>query len=731
MTYRNKLIQIIGISIALLFVLSGFSVITYGNPMPNHHSSSISQNSTKNSNSKFLLQNTLNSSFIKYSSSNILYNITRFPTNPTNNQSVFILIKSPNIGKVYLFTNISIKITITIIDTIGIINPILNFFNFSIDIPTIYNPISKGYISAIPSLPNFTFSGLLAKYTVTSYVSYYAMENNTIYSPTYSYTVNSTSSIISSSFVYAFSSSLLNAGVSNLTDYYYGLSNPGFISYQNVPNKIDVLTISDKNITVNNVSLQYNISGGGWNNVTVTATKFDSSYSSVLSSLNNEFSNISNTINTISQRFNITLKLKNDYSPIHLFSGTIPGINLDNYVLFRSKVNINSNISISPTGMYFITNQNGKKVFFVDPHPFMWLLSYDWNNLSQFYHNSIFNFYFSSKFRSAVSLLSNISILLENSQFEYLYKLTNYNFYVSYPSNDTPIELSSFTPSLIALDDLYLGIQNGPQILDWDLGSISYNSSNVESYILNYTENNHTGLIVTSGTLSDSILWNYQSSPTTIGALYDIGNTLENCTILNATVISSAIGMPLLPFYEFVKNFIANQIYPSAPPYSAGIAEAIGSAPLLIPNVPWNGTIIIYNSSVLQGLPTNLSIKYENPYQKYGYNATSDIGWQLALPLLLNHLLSYLNNTNLLYNYSAYGNLSKILLSLPSNYSKNFQNFNQYINYSFENYLKEIFTSLSTATILNLNNTLKITFENKSHYIPLPTKIIHLLMSMN
>ena len=632
----------------------------------------------------------------------ILYNVSRYPEDPVSEKPVFISMKSPYLGQMYIYSNVSINIT-----TNGVLLGVRHYYyNTSIEIPTIY--LLGGYIGAIPALPAFNYTTTFGNtynvttYNVTSFVSYYMTYGNITYSHTYYYNV-STSTTTNYSLIYAFTPSLLSSNFSNLTDTYYGLSNPGFVSYQNTPNEIYITTLSSSSIESNNVSLQYNVSGSGWTNVTVN----NASTTAILSNYTHGYQPILSMLNNISNYLKDLGILNNtfDYSPLSFFVGTIPGVGLGNYVTYRGLVTTNTNKSVSPIGMYFITNSSGKKVFFVDPHPFLWLLSMNINNLT----NLLFSFLLPDTLTQSISSINNISILIENSQFEYLYKLTQYNIYISYPSDGIPKEVSQFVPNAIVLDNLFLGIQTSlTNLFNWNLGNLYYennsSSSSVESYILNYIQNHNIGLIATSGTLSDLQYWQDPGQQTDISPVQDVGTNISDANIFNTNVISTALGFPLLPVYEYLKNITAQFLSVSGQP---DIASLIGSIPLLIPEMPWNGSLSIVNSTIFDNIPKNLSINYSNIYNGLKINATSTIGWQIALPIEFTNILF-----NAIKNILANGvsRFEKLLFSFISNNISQ-TNLTNYLNTSLVGYLKTLYLNITHSNVLN-NNTLSIYLNN-------------------
>lgn len=606
-----------------------------------------------------------------------------------------------------------------------------------------YMPPMNAYIAFIPGFPYFEqkvpYIGVLY---INSSVDYYIINSsgNGI-SGVQHYSVDKNSNSTTTGFTLL--SALSRSSVQSMTtsndplQYYYGFSNFGMTSTQDEANTEYVLVVSSGQVSAENTELQYSISGGSWVDNPVTDASFDFGMANLTGIAKGMISDLMNTFRDVLSRLGKYISLPN-FDPlqqIHLFESKIPAVGLGNYVLFRGKTNVDGVSYFSEEGMYYITNSKGPRTLFVDPHPFEWLLSTNIAGLM----NSFLQL--SEKFAAQLGIfgtLENFSLLTNDSSlvpFEYLESIgDSYNMTIVWPDDYTYRLLATSSPSVIVLDNLFLGLGGGPSLLNWDLGDISAGNQNLETCIMGYVENHtETGLIVTDGTISDLQYWLDSSTKLPIFSTDNIGASLSDTDVLNSSVLSSFLGFPLLPFYEYLKNLTASALGDSP------TAEAIGSAPLLLPEVAWNGSLHIANSTIFGNLPSNLSIVYSNPYQELGWNATSEIGWQLAIPdSSFKGMISDLYDRGINSLYSDISEfitevLSEASLTNPKIGQSFIDNISLLDNESISSYLKSFYSSIteinlttSGAIVRILNETLRNIVLPSSLLSQIPVKIFAL-----
>ncbi|MGC8620221.1 MAG: hypothetical protein ACP5LA_06975, partial [Thermoplasmata archaeon] len=703
---RNNIIKMVAISVVLLFLISGFSVIMFGNSVTKHNISS--NNLAQNSIIMLNFTHNISKSII---SNNIVdsYKLEGYPICPYSNQSVIISTQNSIQEPIYL--NFTINIFVKRIGEF-----ITGYSrNYTGKLPFIVDPYSGKEVTEIPGLPAFKFKGLIATYYINSSVKFYLeSSNNSIISPIYNYTVQYGNYSMNKTVVLMFSQASMR-NISNLESpvYYYGISNPGMVSPQGSSNNENILIFTTENTTNINVKLLYKTLKTGNGSIQAVSSTFNTKTSQVISSINN-------ILNDVAQY--IKIPLKHVSSGILSYNATIPSNTsvLGNYVIYQALVTINNINYFSEKGFYYITNTSGQHIFLIDPHPFMWLVSKDADliiNNSQNY-TKLLGQNLSSNLKDLENIIINGINKISNSSFEYLNLIgEKYDIYISYPSNNTYSELDNFTPKIIVLDNLFMGY-NGINLLDWDLADFSANNTTLQQYIINYVEQHRDiGTIAISGTLSDLQYWSAPTQQTPIFAINDVGSSINNCSILNPNVLSSFLGFPLLPFYEFIKNLIAISLYNN--PLTLSLAQTIGSAPLLIPEIPWNGSISVINTSVLGNLPRNFTVVYNNTFSNYGYNATTDVGWQLAMPyLILNKLFQMLKFSVKLYD--SFYNVSWLL--------SHQKNISSYINKSLTNNISQFFNGIINSNISN--GLIRLHVFNQNENITINKTILKILIGL-
>jgi len=677
--------------VTLLLILTAFPVSLHG-----------AQATTKAGYSHFKINSFSSSEIAKQSIQTLNVTLTQGVIEPYSYEPVTI--ETTNFTSEPVLLNVTVCLNATYL---GPLTRDTGSFHLHFILNMTLNPITDVKTITIPGLPSINRTILGRTLYVNSTVQYQALsENQSGISPIYQYDVANGSFTSSKPMLFAFPGSDMNlSGVASVSNY-FGLSTPGMTAYPNESVGLYLETFSDRNVSAPH--LQYSISGAVYHNLTTSNTSIDTQLSGMLVSVNDMITNLTSYVNSLTSS---TIRIPKSIDPFHLFKATVPDVALGNYVSYRGVVESNNQTYYSPLGMYYITNGSGPRLFLVDPHPLLWILSSNFNtilNQSELYNYSLSTNNILQKLFS-VSLAFNATSM---AQFEYLEDVgETYDIYVGYPSNQTPSEISNFSPSAIVLDSLSMGYQQ-TGLLNWDLGSILYNDTTVQGFVINYTEFHHTGIIATGGTLSDLRLWQSPSQQTNIGSFNMVGDSVKDVNPLSPQTIAPFLGFPLLPLYELLKNLTAQVAYSAFPP--AG--EAIGSAPLLIPDVPWNGSLNILNNSIMAGLQSNVSVDFPNPYSGYGWNATSAIGWQLEFPRLLKTLLFHdLNVTSSTSDIK--GEVSFFLGLLTSELSMA-SSLSNYTNMSIGSILKEIYEEMTGASTNSTNITIHTPFGNVSVQTP-------------
>jgi hypothetical protein len=275
---------------------------------------------------------------------------------------------------------------------------------------------------------------------------------------------------------------------------------------------------------------------------------------------------------------------------------------------------------------------------------------------------------------SLEKLMETISLtadMLGFTKFHHWEVIANFSdIYVVYPSPRVEELLNTgsgkFAPNVIILSNLLLGVNISP-ILDWDLRDIpTLQGSTLLDAIIDYVKETHAGVIATHGTLSDLVVWASCNTKLKVGSRGHVGFNLSDVNVFNERTVAGLLGVPHLALWEMVRDHVAEALCLSGMEtsgavvglalYVAGIM--LGSTPLQIPYVPWDGKLKVTEAARILGwsIDNEVEVYIPNMYEKLGYKAYTQVGWQLALPVqlarsILPALPNFTSQISLVYDY--------------------------------------------------------------------------------
>ncbi|MGC8975547.1 MAG: hypothetical protein ACP5KB_05055, partial [Thermoprotei archaeon] len=200
----------------------------------------------------------------------------------------------------------------------------------------------------------------------------------------------------------------------------------------------------------------------------------------------------------------------------------------------------------------------------------------------------------------AIEAISRIiqQYVVQFHHWEYLGKY--YNIYVVWPKSSVVEVLRGFRPGVIILNDLGLGVKYGGT-WNWDLRDIVVEGKPILEHIVSYVKQNHAGVIATHSTLSDEIVWLSCESRVKLGARGHVGYNLNDIDVMDEKTVASLLGMPELALWEYVRDKVAETLCNLSKTLSSTqlqlaatlmtAAVVVGSTPLQVPHIPWNGTL--------------------------------------------------------------------------------------------------------------------------------------------
>ncbi len=455
--------------------------------------------------------------------------------------------------------------------------------------------------------------------------------------------------------------------------------------------QLNVTIIAFDDNAIEDLGFYISINGKAWERTTLydlPAAKMlkeaEKYYNQLVSSINELFSIIA----SLGANINVAYEFK--LPALELKYTLIPGQSPGNYVLFRARVSDGRKEFVTPTSIYYTYNGDSKeRILIVDPNILVWLTKYN----SKIYGNLIYNVYI----RNYPIVSDYMASLYTSTETRQLMKLINlfqpfhhweylgskYRIRIITNLSRLSDELKSYKPNVIILSNLWLGLNlTKSSTLNWDLSDLRQVSS-----LIDYVKERHAGLIVTHAALSDLIVWiaeKNRAEKIKVMPRGHVGYTLRDISIIDEKTVAGCVGLGMLPMYEYLRDTIANYIIKSSKesPWLATLGAAIGSIPLLVPWVPWNGSLMETNATYMLGwtIPKE-PIEIPNPYseQHPSIRAYTLVGWQLGSPIVqaeasikaarhvaniakqyydrLNNVITNVTATNMRVNYLLYNSL--------------------------------------------------------------------------
>jgi len=504
-------------------------------------------------------------------------------------------------------------------------------------IPMLPVPWASGwYVAHIPGLPakswSFTVKRPLrdvpVKLSIASRVAYrLIVDGSTVASDSYNVNEGEVSRYIPP-LVYSFVYDVIkDPTIINET---LGLGPHGWVTGGG--ESVRVLTMAFDDKSQPGLSFEYKVSEASWTPTTLS----DSPLMSNLYSLTNSINNAIKTLEDWVKQF-YSLTIPRATLTMRIAETEIPPQSPGNYVMFRATArDVDGNTMTSPIGFYYTVNKaSSTRILIIDPHVWLWLLK---ENLNQILYTSKNAYSYGipdevaeplTRAKSISETMSARGIVLFH-YWGYLGKY--YNLYIAWPESDTAELLNTFKPSVIVLSSLGLGLQGGG-IWDWDLRDIPAGRGNLLTALASYIKTNHVGLIATHATLSDWIVWTGCGERVKVGARGHVGYSLSDVSIVNESSVAALLGMPELALWEYVRDEVAEAVCKEQPE----IGVAIGSMPLQVSHIPWDGVLRLTPEAKNLGwdLPQEFTVEMPTLLEEYGFKAYTEVGWQLALPRTL------------------------------------------------------------------------------------------------
>jgi len=624
------------------------------------------------------------------------YRLVRDPSNVYSMQPVLVFAYVPSGSSVELEVEVSVeaKINVTELQQPPALPTTVQ------RIPMLPVPWAPGwYVAHIPGLPakswSFTVKRPLrdvpVKLSIASKVAYrLIVDGNSVASDSYNVNEGEVSRYIPP-LVYSFVYDVLkDPTIINET---LGLGPHGWVTGGGESVKVLTMAFDDKSQP--GLSFEYKVSEASWTPTTLSDSPLMSNLYSLTNSINNAIKTLEDWVN---QFYSLTIPRAT--LTMRIAEAEIPPQSPGNYVMFRATArDVDGNTMTSPIGFYYTVNKaSSTRILIIDPHVWLWLLK---ENLNQILYTSKNAYSYGipdevaeplTRVRSISETMSARGTVLFH-YWEYLGKY--YNLYIAWPKSDTAELLNTFKPNVIVLSSLGLGLQGGG-IWDWDLRDIPADRGNLLTALASYIKTNHAGLIATHATLSDWIVWTGCGERVKVGARGHVGYSLSDVSIVNESSVAALLGMPELALWEYVRDEVAEAVCKEQP----DIGVAIGSMPLQVPHIPWDGALRLTQEAKNLGwdLPQEFTVEMPTLLEEYGFKAYTEVGWQLALPRTLAYI-AWNSSYGAKEGFSPLRDRFSMLIKNITGGAVDEVKLRSYLDRVLEGGLRDFYGSLNTARI--------------------------------
>ncbi len=406
----------------------------------------------------------------------------------------------------------------------------------------------------------------------------------------------------------------------NLINETLGLAPRGWVVSSN--ESVDILILALDYESKLSVCLEYRVGNGSWKRVSTVDSPLMKSFYSLVNSVNSVLESVERWV----EKLGGNISIPRARLGITIAEATIPPQSPGTYVMIRAIARTSDGrTAVSPAGLYYVVNWGrDTRILIIDPHVFPWLLAENYRRM--FEQIVLFK---------PVALISRIVYGYRLETFHHWELLgKHYDLYIAWPDRSVVELLREFRPNVIILSNLWLGVESyGRRWWDWDLRDIRVGGKSLLQHIVDYVGKSHAGIIATHATLSDEILWLSCEEKLKVGTRGHVGYDSRDIDVVNEKTVAALLGMPELTLFEHLKDRIAETLCWS----SEYGAKLVGSTPLHVPYVPWNGTLEPTPQAKELGwdLPQRIVVEVPSFAKRFGYRAYTEVGWQLALPKTL------------------------------------------------------------------------------------------------
>ena len=422
-----------------------------------------------------------------------------------------------------------------------------------------------------------------------------------------------------------------------------GLGPKGWVIGAGEPLKALIVALDDKGVEgIASLTFEYKVDEGSWIQTSISKDALMRSEEEFTKAVNSLIQKIAGVVRKIKPDFEIP----EASLPAVIANAEIAGQNPGAYVMFRANAtDVDGNVSPSPMGFYYVVNRGSStKILVVDPHVWLWLLQENLRQLADMVRQNI-DYQVPEDVMNSSVAVSRVSDVIKKHgvepfhHWEHLGK--HYDLYIAWPNEKLASlmktkEEGGYEPDVIMLSNLWFGCNGtgGSHYWNWDLKDVEVDGKPVLEHLIKYVKEKHAGVIATHGTLSDEVVWLGREPEVhyKVGTRGHVGNVPADINILEERTVAALLGMPELALWEILRDKVAEALCTTEETKPIGLA--VGSTPLQVPNVPWNGTLraTVEARHVGWTIPEEFTITIPSVYNEFGFRAYTQVGWQLGMP---------------------------------------------------------------------------------------------------
>lgn len=426
-----------------------------------------------------------------------------------------------------------------------------------------------------------------------------------------------------------------------------------------------VVALDDRGVgNVTDLAFEYEVSGGGWVEGPLGRSELMQGVEDLVGAVNDVLRRVEEAVRAVCPDFDLPDVLP----PAAAARAEVPDLSAGAYVRFRAcAADVDGRSSCSLAGFYYVVNGSSQvRVLVVDPHVALRVL---WENAARLKGLVELGagYQLPEGAALALSALARISEVFGRYgivPFHHWERLgERFDLYVAWPDAGLVDLLRSeehggYGPDVVVLSNLWLSI--------WDLGRIEVGGRTVLEHLVTYVKANHAGLVVTHGTLSDWTLW-LSCEPSgrfEVGARGHVGSSPDDLDTFEERTVAAMLGMPELALWEHVRDMAVGLLCEAPETEAAGLA--LGSLPLQVPYVPWNGTLRVTAEAASLGwdVPEEVTVTIPEARSEFGFEAYTQVGWQLGMPGALARAAWWHANATLPLAMEVHGRLSVLVENL-------------------------------------------------------------------